>query len=25
MGFNASYSWTNTAPTAFYLNGQLCQ
>jgi large repetitive protein len=24
MGFNASYSGTNTAPSAFYLNGQLC-
>jgi large repetitive protein len=25
MGFNASYSGTNTAPTAFYVNGTLCQ
>jgi hypothetical protein len=24
MGFNGSYSGANTAPTAFYLNGQLC-
>jgi hypothetical protein len=25
IGFNASYSGTNTAPTAFYVNGTLCQ
>ena len=25
MGFNGSYSGTNTAPTAFYVNGTLCQ
>ena len=25
MGFNGSYSGTNTAPTAFYVNGALCQ
>jgi hypothetical protein len=25
VGFNASYSGTNIAPTAFYLNGTLCQ
>jgi hypothetical protein len=25
IGFNASYSGTNTAPTAFYLNGTLCK
>ena len=25
MGFNASYSGTNAAPTAFYVNGTLCQ
>jgi hypothetical protein len=25
MGFNGSYSVTNTAPTAFYVNGTLCQ
>jgi hypothetical protein len=24
IGFNASYSGTNTAPSAFYLNGTLC-
>jgi large repetitive protein len=24
MGFNGSYSGTNTAPTAFYVNGTLC-
>jgi hypothetical protein len=24
MGFNASYSGTNTAPTAFYVNGTKC-
>ena len=24
MGFNGSYSGTNSAPTAFYLNGTLC-
>jgi hypothetical protein len=24
VGFNGSYSGTNTAPTAFYLNGKLC-
>jgi len=25
IGFNASYSGTNTAPTAFSLNGTLCK
>jgi hypothetical protein len=25
IGFNASYSGTNTAPSAFYLNGTLCK
>ena len=25
MGFNASYSGTNQSPTAFYVNGALCQ
>ena len=25
MGFNASYSGTNAAPSAFYVNGTLCQ
>jgi Cellulose binding domain len=25
IGFNASYTGTNTAPTAFYLNGTLCR
>jgi sugar lactone lactonase YvrE len=25
IGFNASYSGTNPAPTAFYVNGSLCQ
>ena len=25
IGFNASYSGVNTAPTAFYLNGALCK
>ncbi len=25
LGFNGSYSGTNTAPTAFYVNGTLCQ
>jgi hypothetical protein len=25
MGFNGSYSGTNAAPTAFYVNGTLCQ
>ena len=24
VGFNGSYSGTNTAPTAFYVNGTLC-
>jgi hypothetical protein len=24
IGFNGSYSGTNTAPAAFYLNGTLC-
>jgi len=24
MGFNGSYSGTNNAPTAFYVNGTLC-
>jgi cellulose 1,4-beta-cellobiosidase len=25
IGFNASYSGTNTTPTAFYLNGTVCK
>lgn len=25
IGFNASYTGTNTAPSAFYLNGTLCE
>jgi hypothetical protein len=25
MGFNASFSGTNAAPSAFYVNGTLCQ
>jgi hypothetical protein len=24
LGFNASYSGTNNAPSAFYVNGTLC-
>jgi len=24
IGFNGTYSGTNTAPTAFYINGALC-
>jgi hypothetical protein len=24
MGFNGTWSGTNTAPTAFYVNGTLC-